>query len=119
MVHVGTNHTDLNQPIPVDSKNIGSIHDSANICALENILASPVHSPVQASPIFTHGIASDPMSPSHDSSAESVTPKLIYKPGDNPPNLVLYVPSDPDSYPILSYYSLSESSNSSDNEYYK
>ena len=52
-IHVDPNHTNLNQPIPVDLKNIGSIHDSANILTIEKILTSPVHSPVHNSPMFT------------------------------------------------------------------
>ena len=63
------NHTELNQPIPDDSTNIGSIHDSDNICAMEKILASPINSTVYASPIINYGSESDPLSPPHDSSS--------------------------------------------------
>ena len=45
-IHVDPNHTNWNQPIPSDSTNIRSIHDSADIRAIEKILASSVHSPV-------------------------------------------------------------------------
>ena len=68
-IHVDMNHTNSNKPIPSDSKNIGLIYDSDDILTIENILASPVHSPVHASPIFTYGAASDPPSPPHNSSA--------------------------------------------------
>ena len=79
-IHVDPNHTILNQTIPDDSTNIGSINDSANICVIENILSSPVHSVhtaylVLAPPIFNFGTASDPQSPSHDQSSEIVTTK--------------------------------------------
>ena len=52
--------TNPNQPIPVDSKNIGSIHDSADICAIQKILTLTVHfvhtpPPVPASTIFCMG----------------------------------------------------------------
>ena len=74
-IHVGPCHTDSNQPIPADSTNIGSIHGSADIRAIGVILASPIYPLVPASPIFTYGSTSHPPSPSHDSPAESVTPK--------------------------------------------
>ena len=74
-IHVDPNHTDWIQPIQADSTNIGSIHDSANTCAIEKILASPVHSTVPASPIISYGSASDPLSSLYGSSSESVTPK--------------------------------------------
>ena len=48
-INVDLNNTNLNQPIPADLASIGSIHDSDNICAIEKILASPVHSPIHAS----------------------------------------------------------------------
>ena len=66
-----------------------------------------------------NGSESEPPSPPHDSSVESVTPKGNHKPRNNPPNPVPNVPSDPDSDPSLSHHSLSESYDSSDDEYYK
>ena len=48
-----------------------------------------------------------------------MTPKGNHTPRNNPPNLVSNVPAEPDSDPSLSYYSLSDSSDSSDGEYYK
>ena len=83
------------------------------------MLASSVHSLLHTSLIFTYWSASDPPSPSHDSSAESVTSKGNPKPSKNPPNLVPNVPDDPYSDPSLSDSSSSESSDSSDDEYYK
>ena len=74
-IHIDSNHTNSNQPIPADLTNIRSIYDSDNIYTIENISASPVSSPVQVSPIFTYGSASGSPSTSHDSSSESVTPK--------------------------------------------
>ena len=59
------------------------------------------------------------LSSSGDLSSESVTPKVIPNTRNNPPNLVLYVPAEPDSEPSFSYSSLSESSDSSEDEYYK
>ena len=53
-VQVDINHNNSNQPMPVDLINIGSIHTSADICVIEKILASPLHSPVPASPIFSY-----------------------------------------------------------------
>ena len=38
LVHVDLNHTEYNQSIPDDLTNIGSIHDSYNICSIEKIL---------------------------------------------------------------------------------
>ena len=84
---------------------------------------SPVHSlhfypPIPAphhTPIFTYG-TSYPPSPLHDFSAESVTPKVNTTPRKTPTNPVPNIPAEPDSDPILSYSSTSESSNSSDNE---
>ena len=87
-IHVDTNHTDLNQLNSDDLANIGSIHDSDNIRAIENILASPAHSPVHASPIFNYRSASDPPSPPHDWQAETVIPKGNPMPHDNPHNMV-------------------------------
>ena len=101
LIHVDLNHTKSIQPIPATLKKIGSIHDSANICAIEKILASPVHSPVPDSPIILYGSTSDPPSPFHDSSAEIVTPKAIPNPRYNPLNLLLRVPADPDSDPFF------------------
>ena len=74
-INIDPDHNDLNQPIPANSTNILSIHDSDIICATKTILGLPVHSPVQASTIFTYGSASDSLSPPHDKSTESVTPK--------------------------------------------
>ena len=119
LIHVDQNHTKANQPVPDGSINTGSIHDSANMRAIEKILASPVHSLVPASPILLYGSTSDPPSPLHDTSAESVTPERNTKPHKNPPNLVPYVPDEPNSDPSLSDYSFSDSSDSSENEYYK
>ena len=75
--------------------------------------------PVPASQIFIYGRSSDPISPSNDSSTESVTPKGNLKPRKNPNNLVTNVPIEPDLDPILLDYSSSDSSESSDDEYYK
>ena len=66
-IQVDLNHTHSNQPIPDDSINIVSSHDSDNICAIEKILASTVYYLVHSSRIFTYGSASEPPSPSHDS----------------------------------------------------
>ena len=47
-IHVDPNHTDSNQLIPDDLKNIGSINNSDDICAIEKIillLVNLVHSP--------------------------------------------------------------------------
>ena len=85
------------QPIPYDSTNIESIHDSANICAIEKILTSTVHSTVPTLPIFLYGRASDLPSPLHESSAESVTHKGNPKPRANLPNMIPNVPDEPDS----------------------
>ena len=109
----------MNQPTPANSTNISSIHDSYDICAIEKISAMLVHSPVHSSPIFNYWNTSNPPSLPHYSSTESVTPKGIPTPHDNPPNPVPYVPADPDSDPGLSYSSMSNSYDSSDDEYYK
>ena len=82
-------------------KNIGSIHDSDDICAIEKILASPVHSPIHASRIFTYASARDPLSPLHESSVESVTHRGNPKSCNNPPNPVPNVPAESDSDPSL------------------
>ena len=74
---------------------------------------------VPASPIFSYVSASDPTSQSHDSSEESMTPKGIPNPHYKPPNPVPCVPYDPDLEPSWSDYSLSESSDSLDDNYYK
>ena len=58
-------------------------------------------SPVPATQIFTYGTASDPT------------------PHNNPPNMLTNIPADPDSDPGLSDSSLSDSSDSFDDEYYK
>ena len=109
-IHVDPNHTKYIQLIPVDATDMGSIHDSANICAIEMILTSPENSKVPDSPIFFYGSASDPLSQSINSSSESVTPKGITKPHDKLLNTVLYIPSDLDSEPSFPDYSSSESS---------
>ena len=59
-IHIDTNHTNSNQTIPSDSKNIGSIHDSSDICAIEKILALLVHSTVPAPQIFLYGLQVTP-----------------------------------------------------------
>ena len=119
LIHVDPNHTNSNQPIPANLTDIGSIHDSADICSIENILTSPVHYPVPTPPICFYGRARYPLSPLHDSSEDSVTPKVNPKPRGNPPNPVPKVLDDPDSNPSLSDSSFSESDDSSDDEYYK
>ena len=48
-----------------------------------------------------------------------MTPRVNTNPRNKPPNLVLYVPDDPDLDPSLSDSSSSDSSDSSDDEYYK
>ena len=48
-----------------------------------------------------------------------MTPKGNPKPRKNPTNMVPSVPADPDSDPSFSDSSLSESSDSSDEDYYK
>ena len=73
-MHVDPNLTNLNRPIPANSTNIGSIHDSKNIRAIEKILSLPIHlvhtpPPVPDPPLFTYGRASDPNSLLHESSA--------------------------------------------------
>ena len=68
--------------------------------------------PVPAPPIFSYGTASEPRSQYHDSSEEIVTPNGNPTPRNNPPNQVPNVPDDPGSDPILSYSSLSDSSDS-------
>ena len=98
---------------------MGSIYDSYDIHAIDKILASPVNSPVQYSRIFNYVSASDPLWPPYDSSAESETHRVNTKTRNNPPNLVTNVPSDPYSDQSLSYSSLSESYDSSEDGYYK
>ena len=71
-IHVDPNHTEPNQPIPDNPKNIRSINDSAGIRAIEKIFSLPVHFvhipyPVPSTQIFTYGTASDPLSPPYDS----------------------------------------------------
>ena len=78
-----------------------------------------MHSPVHDLRIFNYDIVSDPPSPLHDSSPEIVTARVNTKPRKNPPNPVPYVPIDPNSDPSLSDSSLLDSSDSSDDEYYK
>ena len=77
------------------------MNDSSNICAIEKILSSPVHllhipSPVPSPCIFTYGTASDPRSPSHDSSVEIVAHKSNPTSFNKPPNMLPKVPYDPD-----------------------
>ena len=72
---------------------------------------------VPAPQIFTYGTASDPQSPSHDSSSETVTPEKNPMRRKIPTNPVSNIPNDPDSDPILSDFSLSDSSDPSDNDY--
>ena len=55
----------------------------------------------------------------HDSSAESVTPKVNPTPCNDPPNLVPNVPDDPDSDPSLSDFPSANSSESSDDDNFK
>ena len=73
---------------------------------------------VPDSRIFIYGTSDHP-SPSHDSSAETVTPKVNLTPSNNPPNYVPNIPDDPDSDSSLSFSSSSDSSDSLDDEYYK
>ena len=77
-----------------------------------------LYPPVPAQQTFTYS-TSDPPSPSHDSSAESVTTKVNLTPHNNPHNPVPNVPADPGSDPSSSDFTLSDSSKSSDDEYYK
>ena len=82
-------------------------------------MESPIHSPVQDSPIFTNGGGNELPSPPHDSSEERVTYRGNPNPHGNPPNPVPNTPYYPDSDPSLSDSSSPESSDSSDDEYYK
>ena len=136
----------MNQLIPEDSTNIVSINDLSDICAIEKMFswsgkskeatdhASPTRTNTHALPVhlvhtpsqvptprtfFTHGTSSEPPLPSHESSVESVTPKVNPTPCNNPPNPVPNVPADPDSDPSSSYYYFLDSSDSSDDEYSK
>ena len=107
LIHVDPNHTNLNQPIPYYSTNIGSINYSANINVIEKIFSLPVHLvhtpyPVPTPQIFTYGTEIEPRSPLHDSSAECVTSKRHLTPHNNLPNPVPNVPADPGSDPIFS-----------------
>ena len=111
-IYVDPNHTDLNQPIPEDSTNIGSIHESANIWEIEKIFTSTGHlvhtTPlILKSPIVLYGRASESLSPSHEFSSESVTPKGNPPTGNNPPNPVPDVSAEPDSYTGLLDYTSS------------
>ena len=115
-IHVDTDHTDLNQALTVDSTKNGSIH-VVTIRAIEEILLAPLHlvhtpPPVSASPLFLYGRSSDPLSPSHGSSEESLTPKGNHKPRIIIPNPILNVPIDLSSDPSFSYSSSSDSSDS-------
>ena len=112
-------YTDSIKLMSADPTNIRLIHDTADMCAIENILEPLVHSQVKASPTFSYGSESDPPSPLNDSSSEIATPKGNLKPRNNPTNLVLFVPSDSDSDPNSLDSSLSELFDSSENEYYK
>ena len=81
----------------------------------------PVHllhpySLVPPSKTFNYG-TSDAPSPSHDSSSETVTPEKNPMRRKIPTNPVSNIPNDPDSDPILSDFSLSDSSDPSDNDY--
>ena len=116
--HLDPNCTDSNQPIPANSINIRSIHYAADIRAIKKIVALSVHSLLHVSPIFHYRIASDPLSPSHDSPSESMTPKGNSKPRKNPPNTLPDVPYYLDSDPSLPYSSLLESSDLSDENYH-
>ena len=64
-------------------------------------MASPVHSPVQASLIFSYGGASETPSSPHKSSVESVTPRGNTKPRKNQPNTVPNLQANTDSDPSL------------------
>ena len=85
------------------------------------IYDSLVHIPstVPAPLIFTYGTTINPQSLSHDSLAENVKPKGNPTTCNIQLNLVLNVPADLDSDPISSYPTLSDYSNSSNDEYYK
>ena len=122
-IHVDLNHTNSNKPIPENSTNIGSTNDSSDIFAMEKILLSPLYlvntpSPLPAPRIFNYGTASDPISPSHKSLAESMTRKVNNTPHNKPPNLVPNIPDDPDSDPSFSDSSSLYSSDSSYDDYY-
>ena len=106
-------HYNLIHVDPNIANSIVSIKDSANIC--EKKLSSPVPSPK----IFPHGTTSDPPAPSHESSEESVTPKANHMPRNSSPNAVSSLPADPDSDQSFSYSYLSDSSDSSDDNYSK
>ena len=81
---------------------------------------SPLHfyPPLPIPWTLTYGTIVPP-SPSHDSSAEIVTPEGNPTPHNNPQNPALNVPADPGSDPSFSNYSLSYPSDSSDGEYSK
>ena len=68
---------------------------------------------------FFYWRASDPLSPSHDQSAECATTKENTKPGNNPRNPLQNVPIDPDSEPSSLDSSSSNLYDLSDNEYHK
>ena len=97
-IHIDPDYADTNQLIPDDSTNTGSINNSDEIFAIENMLSSRVPAPQT---FFTYGTSSDPTSPSYDSSAEIVTPKVNPVPCNNPTNPVPNVPAYPDSDPSL------------------
>ena len=103
-IRVDMNHTNPNQPIPYHSKKLDESMTQPIFMQQKNMLSQMVHlvhtpSTVPASPIFTYGEASHPLSPTHDSPAESVTPTRNPEPRNNPPNQLPNVPSDPDSNP--------------------
>ena len=77
-----------------------------------------LYPPVPAPQKFIYG-TSDPLSPSHDSSEESVTSKGNPTSRNNPPNPVPNAPADPDPDPSSSDSSSSDSSESSYDKYYK
>ena len=105
-IHVDPNYTNSNEPIPDYLTNIRPIHNLTTICVIESLLALLVHFPVHTSTIFIYGIASDPLSPSHESSSENLTHKGNPKPCNNPTDPLPYIPDDPDSDPSLSDSSL-------------
>ena len=62
LINIDPNHTNSIQPMTENLTNIGSVHDSGNICAIKKILASPVNYLLKASPISLFVSASDPSS---------------------------------------------------------
>ena len=88
---------------------------------ISSLLVYLVHTPylVPTTGIFTYGTASDPRSPSHEPSTESVTPKGNTTLRNKPPNLLPNVPAELYSEPSSSNYSSSDLSDSSYGEFYK